>query len=71
MDILDDVNDCKWIYQALIDCKLLMVKLQGSMTEQDRGELRSWLSALKELDTLRTGRWMDLEQKLGTTIAQS
>jgi geranylgeranyl transferase type-2 subunit alpha len=67
MDVLDDVNDCKWIYQALIDCKLLIAKLQGFMAEQDQEELRTWLSALKQLDTLRSGRWMDLEQKLGTT----
>jgi len=68
MDILDDVNDCKWIYQALMDCKLLIVKLQGFMTEEDQGELKTWLSALKHLDTLRKGRWIDLQQKIETII---
>lgn len=62
--MLDDVLDCKWIYQALIECRLLLAKIEGSMPEQGQGEVKAWLSELKELDTLRNGRWVDLEQKL-------
>lgn len=63
--MLDDVTDCKWVYQALIDCKLLIAKIQGFMSEQDRGEVKAWLNDLKNLDRLREGRWIDLEHKLG------
>jgi geranylgeranyl transferase type-2 subunit alpha len=59
------VNDCKWIYQALIDCKLLRAKIQGSLSVQDQGDVRNWLNELKKLDQLRIGRWTDLEQELG------
>jgi geranylgeranyl transferase type-2 subunit alpha len=63
-EMLDDFDDCKWIYQALIDCKLLAAKIQGFMSVQDEGEVKAWLSELKKLDHLREGRWIDLEQRL-------
>lgn len=64
-ELLDDFSDCKWIYQALIDCKLLASKIQGFMSEPDQGEVKAWLIELKSLDQLRGGRWVDLEKKLG------
>lgn len=64
-EMVDDVVDCKWIYQALIDCKLLIAKIEGSLSEQDRGQVKAWLEELKKLDQLRNGRWADLEQMLG------
>jgi geranylgeranyl transferase type-2 subunit alpha len=64
-EMLDDFNDCKWIYQALIDCKLLIAKIQGFMSEEHQADVKAWLNELKELDQLRKGRWVNLEQKLG------
>jgi geranylgeranyl transferase type-2 subunit alpha len=63
-DILEDVEDCKWIYQSLVECQLLTAKINGQMSEKDRNDVRGWLSRLKELDQLRYGRWVDLERKL-------
>ena len=63
--MLDDFDDCKWIYQALVTCKVLVTKIQGLMSEQDQREVKSWLSELKKSDKLRKGRWVDLEHKLG------
>ena len=64
-EMLDDVHDCKWIYQALMDCKLLVAKIQGFMSEQDGRKVKACLDELKKLDALRKGRWADVEQKLG------
>jgi geranylgeranyl transferase type-2 subunit alpha len=63
-EILDDVTDCKWIYQALVGCKMLIAKIQGYLSEKDQGQVKAWLQELKTLDQLRIGRWIDLEQKL-------
>ena len=64
-ELLDEFDDCKWIYQALMDCKLLLAKVRGSMSEQDREKVKICLSELKKLDPLRKGRWIDVQQKLG------
>lgn len=64
-ELLEETDDCKWIYQALMDCKLLLVKVRGSMSEQDREKVKGCLDKLQKLDQLRKGRWIDLQQKLG------
>jgi geranylgeranyl transferase type-2 subunit alpha len=62
--LLEMAEDCKWIYQALIECTMLASRIRGSMEEQDRERVRSWLEDLKKLDPLRKGRWQDLEKQL-------
>lgn len=64
-EMLDGAEDCKYIYQALIDCTLLVGKIQGSMTSEDKGNVLGWLTEIKKLDPLRQGRWKDFEQALG------
>lgn len=64
LEILDDVTDCKWVYQTLIECRFVAAKISGSMSEPDREQTKVWLKTLKQLDQLRTGRWDDLEAKL-------
>ena len=63
-ELLEDAKDSKWVYQALIECTMLSAKLAGLMTEDRKDQILSWLGELKKLDTLRNGRWQDLERSL-------
>lgn len=63
-EMLDGAEDCKYIYQALIDCTLLATKVEGAMSSADKENILSWLSELKKLDPLRCGRWSDFEKSL-------
>ncbi|KAL1792561.1 hypothetical protein ACET3X_009068 [Alternaria dauci] len=63
-EILEDEEDCKWIYEALLglaEAYLAVDAGTGSFTTKD---MRSWLDELKRLDPLRQGRWSDLERRL-------
>lgn len=59
-DMLDGAEDCKYIYQALMDCTLLVAKVSGSMSREDRDKVLGWLREIKKLDPLRQGRWNDV-----------
>lgn len=63
-EMLDGAEDCKYIYQALIEYTLLASKVEGSLSTGDREQILSWLSELKKLDPLRRERWIDLEKTL-------
>ncbi|KAF7527720.1 hypothetical protein PCG10_002188 [Penicillium crustosum] len=63
-EMLDGAEDCKYIYQALIECTLLASKVEGSLSSKDRDQILSWLSELKKLDPLRRERWLDFEKTL-------
>lgn len=64
-EMLDGAEDCKYLYQALIDCTLLAARVRGTTPdEQQRAQITDWLAELKELDPLRAGRWLELEQSL-------
>lgn len=63
-EVLEDADDCKWAYQALIDCTTIEAKLKGGATPDTRTNIRTWLQKLKELDPLRSGRWADMEASL-------
>ncbi|KAF5858178.1 Rab geranylgeranyltransferase [Aspergillus alliaceus] len=63
-DMLDGAEDCKYIYQALIDCTLLASKVEGTMSSGDQQKVLSWISELKKMDPLRRGRWLDFERSL-------
>ncbi|KAI9741169.1 MAG: Rab geranylgeranyltransferase [Cirrosporium novae-zelandiae] len=60
LEMLDGAEDCKWIYQALIQYTLILVRLGKKMEEVERIRMTEWLSELRELDPLRRGRWDDL-----------
>lgn len=64
VDMLDGAEDCKWIYQALINCSLLVLKIGGIADGELKQNLSSWLTELRALDPLRKGRWEDLEKSL-------
>jgi geranylgeranyl transferase type-2 subunit alpha len=61
-EMLDGAEDCKYIYQALIECTLLASKVEGSLSSEDRDQILNWLSELKKLDPLRRERWLDFEK---------
>lgn len=63
-DMLDGAEDCKWIYQSLITCSILISRIEGQLTDEARNNISQWLSELKRLDPLRRGRWQDLEKSL-------
>lgn len=67
-EMLDGAEDCKYIYQSLIECTLLVSKVAGHMATEDHRQALNWLSELKQLDPLRRQRWLDLEKTLQSEI---
>ncbi|KAF7720026.1 Uncharacterized protein PECH_008101 [Penicillium ucsense] len=65
-EMLDGAEDCKYIYQALIDCMLSIAKVVGQLSTEDRSQILGWLSKVKQLDPLRKNRWLDFEKTLAT-----
>ncbi|KAJ5344847.1 hypothetical protein N7452_002851 [Penicillium brevicompactum] len=63
-EMLDGAEDCKYIYQALIEYTLLASRVGDGLSSEDREQILSWLSELKTLDPLRRERWLDLEKTL-------
>jgi geranylgeranyl transferase type-2 subunit alpha len=63
-EMLDGAEDCKYIYQALIEYTMLASKVKGNLSSDDREQILSWLSELKKLDPLRRERWLDFERTL-------
>jgi geranylgeranyl transferase type-2 subunit alpha len=63
-EMLDGAEDCKYIYQALIEYTMLASKVEGKLVSDDREQILSWLSELKKLDPLRRERWLDFEKTL-------
>ncbi|KAJ5589884.1 prenyltransferase alpha subunit repeat protein [Penicillium hetheringtonii] len=63
-EMLDGAEDCKYIYQSLIECTMLVSKVSGHMLPEDHQQVLSWLSELQQLDPLRRQRWLDLEKNI-------
>ncbi|KAL6864550.1 hypothetical protein J3F83DRAFT_141590 [Trichoderma novae-zelandiae] len=59
-DLLEDYDDIKWIYEALSEYTVALERLQ--QTKSSDGDLQAWLSKLRTLDPMRTGRWNDFTQ---------
>ncbi|KAJ4257288.1 Rab geranylgeranyltransferase [Fusarium falciforme] len=65
-DLLEDYDDIKWIYEALIEYAVALNQLTGQSPESEyKNDVASWLAKLRELDPMRNGRWADLEKQLG------
>jgi geranylgeranyl transferase type-2 subunit alpha len=68
-EMLDGAEDCKYIYQALLENgRRLVGGVTGEGEDDDgkrREEMKGWLEELRKLDPLRKGRWEDLGRKLG------
>lgn len=65
-EMLEDYEDCKWIYQALVECNLIIARIEGTMSANDRSEVLHWLKSLVTLDPLRKGHWLDIETSLNS-----
>jgi geranylgeranyl transferase type-2 subunit alpha len=64
-DMLEDFNDCKWIYQALVQYCADFHPLAGSYPDStSKEDMQHWVSELQKLDPSRRGRWTDLKQQL-------
>jgi len=64
-DLRECAEDCKWVYQALLQYTTLEHFLKKEPLTAVRSRLAEWLEELRRLDPLREGRWMDLRKTLG------
>lgn len=64
-ELLEDTDDCKWIYQFLLHHSAKYLELDAGNKAFSTLDLRQWLDQLNRLDPLRKARWKDLEKLLG------
>ncbi|KAI0483943.1 protein prenylyltransferase [Xylariaceae sp. FL0804] len=69
-DLLQDYDDVKWVYEALLEYYMLARREFGQPGPGGRGaqegddDPRVWLARLRELDPMQAGRWDDVERRL-------
>jgi geranylgeranyl transferase type-2 subunit alpha len=63
-EMLDGAEDCKYIYQALLDYSMRYLEIEGGNNKFTTQEMKQWLEELRKIDPLREGRWSDLQKKL-------
>ena len=64
-DMTDDCDDCKWVFQALIELSQLYKSQGGEWPPAvQEADVEAWMSRLTKLDPLRRGRWRELEGNL-------
>lgn len=63
-EILEDEEDCKWIYEALLGLAEAYLEVDAGTRAVTTKDMRAWLGELRRLDPLRRGRWGDLEKRL-------
>ncbi|KAE8450862.1 hypothetical protein EG329_005775 [Mollisiaceae sp. DMI_Dod_QoI] len=64
-DMLDGAEDCKWIYNALIEYTIALCQMEERDPDCDeKQDCKAWLAELRKLDPMRSGRWDDLEESL-------
>ena len=64
-DMAEDAEDCKYIYQALLEYSCRYLEIEAGNKKVTTLEMRQWVEELRKLDQLREGRWTDLQTKLG------
>jgi len=64
IEMLEDDDGSKWIYQSLIQLMLLFRKCTGRLPPQAES-MGDWMASLRRLDSVRKGRWEELENGLG------
>lgn len=62
--LLDDTDDCKWIYQYLLQYSADYRRLSGDETITKQSDMCVWLERLMTLDQTRSGRWNSLQDAL-------
>jgi len=63
-EMMDGAEDCKYIYQALLDYAGRYLDVDAGDKKVTTVEMRGWLDELRKIDPLREGRWRDLEVKM-------
>ena len=64
-EMLDGAEDCKYIYQALLEYSRRYLEVEAGNRKVTTMEMKEWLEELRKIDPLRKGRWADLESSLG------
>ncbi|KAI5855540.1 protein prenylyltransferase [Durotheca rogersii] len=64
-DLLEDYDDIKWIYEALLTYTVALRGLgqrgnEGAQVDDPHG----WLAKVRQLDPVREGRWVDVGKQL-------
>lgn len=63
-EMLDGAEDCKYIYQALLEYSQRYLEIEAGNKKVTAVEMKGWLEELRKIDPLREGRWVDLEHSL-------
>ncbi|EMC96651.1 hypothetical protein BAUCODRAFT_148226 [Baudoinia panamericana UAMH 10762] len=63
-EMLEGAEDCKYIYQALLEYSSRYIEVEAGNKKVSTVELREWLDELRKLDPLRAGRWRDWQEQL-------
>ena len=65
-DLLEDYDDIKRIYEALLEYTLALAQVEEREPSGDeKGDMKAWLARLRALDPMRAGRWDDTERQYG------
>ena len=64
VDLLEEANDCKWIYEAAIRFSLIHKRALVDGEKNNSEHVPQWLLKLQELDRLRGDRWKDWTKEL-------
>lgn len=69
-EMLEDAEDCKWIYDALIEYTMSLSQMEiRELDKDEREDCKLWLLKLRDLDPLRDGRWDDVDLLLSGSRA--
>ena len=63
-EMLDGAEDCKYIYQALLEYSQRYLEVETGNKKVTTMEMKEWLDELRKIDPLREGRWADLGKTL-------
>ncbi|KAI1419431.1 hypothetical protein F5Y12DRAFT_248684 [Xylaria sp. FL1777] len=71
-DLLEDFPSIKWPYEALVEYTLALHNFQPSAKGEGRNDSPNfWLSKLRQLDAMQTGRWSDVERYVERQLVDS
>jgi geranylgeranyl transferase type-2 subunit alpha len=63
-DLLEDTDDCKWVYQSLLLYTSQYLELDSDRKPGMNTDMGSWLAELRKLDPMRSTRWDDWQKSL-------
>lgn len=65
-DLLEDYDDVKWIYEALLEYTPYKQQIEGrSLTDDEKSKMADLVGKLEKLDPMRNGRWKDVRKTYG------